>query len=399
MFSFIFFFAILCLVLLLHIQYDLFAKKIHLAYIQKMITIKKISSKFAKKINKTKEARTGKGIYKRRNSRDYRAIIFLDTYNEIIKNDPDQLNIYKRGYAVRVNPNEYFDSDGNRRQDFPKSLELGENSFLYFKDIKDWKSYGKFCDGFEEVVELSTNHSGRKRSWYGEYCLFINNTKPEKKSLICGSGNTNQRAAAAKQLEDELLNKLEKYGDLSNFEIDKKFPSQAGLGNFDYDYATPDEANNVCDQLTYMALKIPDFKSTLESQNDSITIEDIDEFEKEITKKCQDKKLLDFRKLSDIGAWDEINNCPICPLCKVKISADEFLETASQVDGRKEEDNTRAEIVLMHIKALRPGEFNHRTYNLGWGHMHCNAIQSDNTIDETLEDLKRILKNNNIYTL
>jgi len=52
------------------------------------------------------------------------------------------LNIYKRGYAVRVNPNEYFDSDGNRRQDFPKSLELGENSFLYFKDIKDWKSYG-----------------------------------------------------------------------------------------------------------------------------------------------------------------------------------------------------------------------------------------------------------------
>mgnify|MGYP001256296801 CR=1 FL=1 len=43
--------------------------------------------------------------------------------------------------------------------------------------------------------------------------------------------------------------------------------------------------------------------------------------------------------------------------------------------------------------------FNHRTYNLGWGHMHCNAIQSDNTIDETLEELKRILKNNNIHTL
>ena len=150
-----------------------------------MITLNKISSSFAKKIDKTKEARTGKGIYKRRNARDYRVIMLLDTYKKIIKNDPDQLNIYERGYAVRVNPNEYFDSDGNRRQDFPKSLELGENSFLYFKDIKDWKSYGKFCDGFEEVVELSTNYSGRKRSWYGEYCLFINNTKPAMKSLIC----------------------------------------------------------------------------------------------------------------------------------------------------------------------------------------------------------------------
>ena len=364
-----------------------------------MVSIKKISEKFAKKINKTREARTGNGIYKRRNARDYRVIIFLDTYNEIIKNDPDKLNKYKRGYAVRINPKEYFDSDGSRRKDFPKSLELGKNSFLYFKDIKDWKSYGKFCNGFEEVVELSTNHSGQKRSWFGEYCKFINNTKPEKVSLICGSGYSKQRAADKKQLESKLLKKLEKYGDLSNFEIDKKFPAQAGLGNFDYDYASRDEANNICDQLTYMALKIPGFKSTLKSQNDSITMKDINELEKRITKRCQDKNLLDFNKLSAVGAWDKINNCPICPLCKVKIRADEFLETASQVDGRKEEDNTRAEIVLMHIKALRPGEFNHRTYNLGWGHMHCNAIQSDMTIDEALAELKRILKKNNIHTL
>ncbi len=364
-----------------------------------MITLKEISKRFEKKISKTKEARTGNGIYKRRNARDYRVIMLLDTYKKIIERNVDQLKIYKRGFAVRVNPNEYFDSKGNRREDFPESLELGKNSFLYFKDNKDWQKYERFCSEFEEVVELSTNYSGEKRSWFGEYCLFINNTNPAKKSLICGQGNTTGRKASARQLEDKLPNILRKYGDISSFEIDSKFPSQAGLGNFDFDYASQAETRKICDQLTYMALKIPGFKKILKSQNDSIAMEDIMEFEKELTKKCLDSDLLDFKKLSDIGAWDETNNYPICPLCKEKISAEEFLATADQVEGRQEEDNTRAEIVLMHINALRPGEFNHRTYNLGWGHIHCNAIQSDQTIDETLEDLKRILKNNHIHTI
>ena len=105
-------------------------------------------------------------------------------------------------------------------------------------------------------------------------------------------------------------------------------------------------------------------------------------------------EILDFEKLGEIRALDEINHYPICPLCLDELDARSFFENAEQDEGREEEDNTKKEIVLMHIDALAPGKFNHRTYNLGWGHKHCNTIQGSASIDEALENLKKILKNN-----
>jgi len=368
-----------------------------------MSTLKKISKELEKKLNKTKEARQGKGIYKRRNARNYRVVMSLSTYKKIMKENPSQLNVYERGYAVRINPNDFFNSAGDRKDNVPESLELGKNSFLYFKNIKDWQKYGEFCKDFEEVTELSSltdsTQPDELRSWFGEYCLYIKNAKPPLVSLICGSTTEKGREVVFEKFREELPSKIENLGGSNNFIIDEKLPVQTGLGNFDFDYASPEEVQNVFNQMIYMAFKIPDFKSSLSSQTDSITIEDIDEFEKKIIKECEDNDLLDFEKLSDIGAWDKINNYPICPLCKFPILSREFLLTAEQAEGRKEEDNTQAEIVLMHIKALRAGEFNHRIYNLGWGHKHCNAIQSDQTIDETLEDLVRILENNGMHIL
>ena len=40
-------------------------------------------------------------------------------------------------------------------------------------------------------------------------------------------------------------------------------------------------------------------------------------------------------------------------------------------------DLTVTEINLFHIRELRIGEFNHRPYNLGWGHHHCNVVCKD----------------------
>jgi hypothetical protein len=37
-------------------------------------------------------------------------------------------------------------------------------------------------------------------------------------------------------------------------------------------------------------------------------------------------------------------------------------------------------------------KFNHRVYNLGWGHEFCNKIQGERSIKDTLDDLRRILK-------
>ncbi len=366
-----------------------------------MVNLKKISTKFAKKIAKMNEGRSGNGIYKRRNRRNYRVIMQLNIYKKILENNPNQLDTYKRGYAVRVKPGEYFDCKGNRNKSIPKDLKLGENSFIYFKNPGDYDKYGKFCKDFVEVVELSTVESQekiqilnttKKRSWLGEYCLYVTNKGHE--SLICGKKekkNDDGRKERIEKLRNDLPSILEKYGGEDNFIIDKELPNQTGLGNYDFDYASLENQGYANDQMTYLAFKIPGLKELLVKDNELITMDEVNAFEEKIKKSCVDAGSLDFQKLSEIGVWHLAEKVPICPLCKETLKPEEFLETAEQAEGREEEDNTQSQTVLMHIDALSAGKFNHCIYNLGWGHKHCNTIQGDKTIQEAIEDLERIL--------
>jgi len=57
-------------------------------------------------------------------------------------------------------------------------------------------------------------------------------------------------------------------------------------------------------------------------------------------------------------------------------------------------DLTVTQINLFHIKELRYGAYNHRPYNLGWGHHHCNVVVKDSGIMETLAWMHRIVKIN-----
>ena len=58
----------------------------------------------SKKIDKTKEARNGEGIYKRRNRRTYRVVMHLSTYLKLLNTNPKRLNLYAEGYAIRLRP-------------------------------------------------------------------------------------------------------------------------------------------------------------------------------------------------------------------------------------------------------------------------------------------------------
>ena len=111
-----------------------------------------------KKIDKTREGRGGNGIYKRRNSRSYRVIIHYNTYLKILKNNKKILDHYKRGYVVRIKPDDYFEKNGEVKKNFHKTLELGKNAFLYFKNINDWNKYKSYCSDFEEVAELYSGY-------------------------------------------------------------------------------------------------------------------------------------------------------------------------------------------------------------------------------------------------
>ena len=335
-----------------------------------------------KKIDKTREGRGGNGIYKRRNSRSYRVIIHYNTYLKILKNNKKILDHYKRGYVVRVKPDQYFEKNGEIKKNFHKTLELGKNAFLYFKNINDWNKYKSYCSDFEEVAELYTKSEtvNNNEQWTGKFCKFITNTTPQEISLICSSGTkTNEQIEEFKKLKDT-------YG--------KNIPKQAGLGNYDYDYASEDEIKNVCYQLSMMIFGVPKMKTELKSLTPNLTDAKIKKVEKHIIDFCKSKKLYDLKKLENIRALNKKDHLPICPLCLEKLDAKSFFEVAQQDEGREEEDNTQSEIVLMHIEALAPGKFNHRTYNLGWGHKDCNTIQGPKSISETLNYLQRILKRN-----
>ena len=57
-------------------------------------------------------------------------------------------------------------------------------------------------------------------------------------------------------------------------------------------------------------------------------------------------------------------------------------------------DLTVTQLNLFHIQELRIGVFNHRPYNLAWGHHHCNVVVKDSGIEETLEWMSRVLQRN-----
>lgn len=360
-----------------------------------------------KRINKTGEARHGKGIYKRRNSRAYRVILHLSTYRKIEESNPEFLNNFERGYAVRVKPSEYFKEDGSLKTNFPNTLKLGKNAFIYFKTIKDWNIYGKYCvnsngNKWDQVVELYTTNDNvpNDDQWIGKYCCFINNTKPKIISEICGSDNI---ASYLKTIK-------EKYGL-------KDIPEQTGLGNFDYDYANNEEVKKIKYQMTYLILNTTgmkdyliefikvgendyDLSSNIKTVRGQNKLSDfINKVAEHVEEFCTQNNLIDFEKLVLNRCWDKSKKTPICPLCLLPLLPKEFFETASQAEGREEEDNTQSEIVLMHIKGLKPGELNHRTYNLGWGHKHCNTIQGDLSIKEILEKLKKIINRNENFNL
>lgn len=65
-----------------------------------------------------------------------------------------------------------------------------------------------------------------------------------------------------------------------------------------------------------------------------------------------------------------------------------------QAVGREVLDLTITQINLFHIEELRMGLFNHRPYNVGWGHHHCNVVVKDVGIRETLDWMRVVLQRN-----
>lgn len=367
--------------------------------------LKLMPHKISKRIKKTAEGRSGLEIYKRRNRRNYRALMQYSTWNRIIIEKGDSFfDFFEEGYIVMITPNEYYANNyPYRSNEVNYKFILGQTGFLYYSSKDELNKYPPQSN--KELVELSTQYNNEKPTWIGDIVFNIKNTDIPKISYICKTEK--ERTILDKEKNEEILLNLIKEYEYVNL------PKQAGIGNYDFDYAGAEMIEQVKYQMFYLMTRairrgndeikkiIYINKQNLDPKNDIRLIDSIksDEFLISFSKVFRSfenevilKGLYDTELLHEIGALNNQNEL-ICPLCKNVIDFEEFFIEIEQQEGRQVMDNTQRSIVLMHVKALKPGEFNHKTYNLAWGHNWCNLIQGDKDIDETIEMLKEIIDN------
>jgi hypothetical protein len=108
---------------------------------------------------------------------------------------------------------------------------------------------------------------------------------------------------------------------------------------------------------------------------------------------CSQSGLLDYARLNKARLING-DNKTICPLCIEELSGNGFFNRMVQAEGRGVPDLTVTEINLFHIEELRYGVYNHKPYNVGWGHHHCNVVTRDVGIIPTLAWMEGIIEKN-----
>jgi hypothetical protein len=114
---------------------------------------------------------------------------------------------------------------------------------------------------------------------------------------------------------------------------------------------------------------------------------------KAILEKCQQEELLNKKRLVRARILNA-HGRTICPLCLEELSAQGFFKRMEQAEGRAVHDLTVTQLNLFHIHELRTGILNHRPYNIGWGHHHCNVVVKDSGIRKTLKWMRDVIKRN-----
>ena len=167
-----------------------------------------------------------------------------------------------------------------------------------------------------------------------------------------------------------------------------------GAGIRLYEYANSETTKNV--RLQLEAAYWLTYDSVEVVVQNKMPIKDAEIRYKEALKECEQYGLLDYALLRKARIIDKDNHT-ICPLCREKLSAIGFFSRMLQAEGREVPDLTVTEINIFHINELRYGVYNHKPYNLGWGHHHCNVVARDVGISKTLEWMQQVLERNKNY--
>lgn len=305
------------------------------------------------KISKTGQTRGADDdvIYQNRVARNSTVLIPYKDY-AICKKAPSNNGKYENGFIVLIKPEEYFDLFTQLELE-EQNLILGKNLLVFYETRSQWREY-PILKGWKPATS-------RRNPLRGQYVARIPATTSEGETKI-----------------------------IEGFTTSKK----KGAGIRVYEYADAETIKICRIQLEFLFWSCKDIDELIQISglNPLMVHQRIEFIKKEAHKLGLDdrKKLIDARIVDSDGYT-------ICPLCLKHISAIGFCNRIQQAEGREVPDLTVTEVSLFHIQELRTGEFNHRPYNLGWGHHHCNVVVKDAGIQPTLNWMKEVLERNGMY--
>lgn len=302
------------------------------------------------KIYKTSQTRGADDdvIYQNRVKRNGTVLIPYAEF-EACKNASSPNSKYENGFIVLIKPEDYFAPEAESAFKL-QGLKLGKNMLVFYETREQWSNYPK-KRGWKPATS-------RKTPLGGEYVARIPATTAAGQEKIVEGYNS---------------------------------PKMKGAGIRVYEYADSKTIDLCKLQLEYLFWSCFDIEAFLEASSDQR--DTLEKRRKKILTDAHKKRVDDAVRLKQERIIDDDGNT-ICPLCLEKMSALDFASKITQAEGREVPDLTITNTSLFHIHELRSGQFNHRLYNLGWGHHHCNVTVADKGVERTLDWMKRILEKN-----
>lgn len=262
---------------------------------------------------------------------------------------PNETGLYENGFIVLVKPEEFFLAEaGSRLRE--AGLRLGVNALVFYETREQWTRFPPL---------RGWNPATRRQSPLGgQYVARVPATTAE------GQGKILEGFATS---------------------------AMKGAGIRVYEYADSAVIRACKSQLEFLFWSCWDVLDMAADMG--VSREELAAHVQVVKERVAASGLADAARLREIRAVDA-DGCTVCPLCLSRISARGFCSRIRQAEGREVPDLTVTEVSLFHIRELRVGEFNHRPYNLGWGHHHCNVVVKDSGIEATLRWMREVLARN-----
>lgn len=297
-----------------------------------------------RKLDKTKQTRGAEDdeIYQNRVSRNSTVLVFFQDYETYKK-----LNIeFENGFIVLISPRDYF----SHKSDKYEELKLGENMLVFYETRNDWNEF--------KIKEEWLPACSRTNPLGGEYVARVpaNTAIQNNKKVFEGFTSTELKGAGIRV----------------------------------YEYASSEMLKKTRTQLEFIFWHCFDIEEFIKNSEDEQSLRKQRE---ECLRNSKELGVDDIGRLQKVRIFN-LKKHTICPLCLKEMSVFSFDKKVAQSDGRYVPDTTVTETSLFHIRELRNGEFNHQTYNLGWGHHFCNVVVKDAGIENTLKWMKRVLNDN-----